>query len=70
MKRSEMLKILKNYFNGQFDYYNNSPKQNVEILLKVIEKAGMLPPQVHKINHLTHRINDLGNMWEPEDEKK
>ena len=66
MKRSEMLKVLKDAIFEDIICYDWSPLEdegNLSRVLDRIEKSGMLPPTI--------RIPAFGvtdNAWEPEDE--
>jgi hypothetical protein len=43
--------------------------EQVEVMLKIFEKLGMLPPFVDQYESDTS-LNLIGNRWEPEDEEK
>lgn len=69
MKRSEMLDLLHDFY---CDYHDGESSTSFnERLLKLIEKAGMLPPSYEQIGgnpeFLLYSVNV--NEWEPEDEK-
>ena len=60
MKRSEMLKLLK---KKKKEYIGCCKKVDYDKLLKIIEKAGMLPPNFHISDDY-----ELYTGWEKEDE--
>lgn len=62
MKRSEMCEIINQYMTG--------PRHNAtaSTLLKVLEDAGMVPPEVMAPGHMLHPAPFLQHVWEPEDE--
>ena len=76
MKRSEMVKQIKNYILNQMGDINeeahiHNSLIDSEAILALIEKAGMLPPPKNsvKYNVLKQKLEDSFTfVWEPEDE--
>lgn len=76
MKRSEMLKIMsKAYGSKNYVYFTEEDADNV---LKAMEAAGMLPPEVKEWIEVCHdnilgggfKVSHNVSKWEAEDETK
>ena len=65
MKRSTMIKKALNHTLNTVCVN----VEQVEVMLKIFEKLGMLPPFVDQYESDTS-LNLIGNRWEPEDEEK
>lgn len=64
-----MHKILKTWITNNLDYYNEFPRENAENLLRVIEKAGMMPPIIEKESWKTLPNGEMTyavHQWEKE----
>lgn len=49
MKRSMMVEIIANRLNARNSgHYSYDAKEHAELVLKAIEDAGMLPPNIHR----------------------
>ena len=68
MKRSEMIKLLTKEVEGHECYNEKESLICAKHILKVIEKAGMLPPPNEKALERTHGIDHhiYHYIWEPE----
>ena len=64
MKRSKMLKVIKKVLDTWQDC-RHEPKM-YEQVLKAVEKAGMLPPEIPEPGQPMHPENSFINEWEPE----
>lgn len=77
MKRSEIIKLICSHIDNNVSYYYkngcNFYEYDADDLLRVLEKAGMLPPEN---KDKSYKLSDNGEMiysvneWEPEDEKE
>jgi hypothetical protein len=68
MKRSEMVNIIEEaLFHKVMDWEEENYKSDAgNILLSIIEKAGMLPPDIPRSNYNGDNSPTI-NEWEPED---
>ena len=71
MKRSEMLQILEEAIDDNYDYATDTGvSYDYDTILKVLEEAGMLPPFINDwVEHTCgkYEICLCHNVWEPEE---
>lgn len=74
MRRSEMIKLLASDICKYHRAWMGEPRvidiQTAEHLLKTIENAGMLPPEILIEKRFGPDYDVYRNRWEPENEKK
>ena len=67
MKRSEMLQILEESIDNNYDYsIDKGVAYSYDAILKDLEKAGMLPPAYRKSGISVHRYDDDGTLGHTE----
>ena len=68
MKRSEMIDLLDKYFSDQLGFVSSVKKGGVrhisEDVLKLVEKAGMEPPQLPNVSSYDLAMGGNYNKWE------